>query len=129
VGKRPLVKWEPYQLEPAHADQVDEWWRQWPDANVAIVTGVVSGLVVLDADGPEGVAALDALAVPRRTWIARTGRGVHVFLRHPGGEVRIPNRAGLRPKLDVRGDGGYVVAVPSLHRSGRTYEWATAPDA
>lgn len=127
AGKRPLVKWEPYQLEAPHADQADQWWGE-SDANVAIVTGAVSGLVVLDADGPEGIAALDTLGVPRHTWIARTGRGLHIYLRHPRGDVRIGNRARIRPKLDVRGDGGYVLAPPSLHRSGRAYEWATAPD-
>jgi AAA domain-containing protein/bifunctional DNA primase/polymerase-like protein/primase-like protein len=127
AGKQPLVKWEPYQLEAPHVDQVDEWWSRSPEANIGIVTGAVSKLVVFDADSDEGIASLDALRVPRSTWISRTGRGLHVFLRHPGVGTKIGNRAGLRPKLDVRGDGGYVLAPPSRHRSGRDYEWITGP--
>jgi hypothetical protein len=85
AGKRPLVKWEPYQIDAPPVDQIDEWWTHSPDANVAIVTGAVSNLVVFDADSDEGIASLDALFVPRSTWVSRTGRGLHVFLRHPGG--------------------------------------------
>jgi hypothetical protein len=96
-----------------------------PDANVGVVTGAVSGVVVLDADGPEGLASLKALNTPATTWLARTGKGLHQWFAHPG--VAIGNRAGLRPHLDVRGDGGYVIAPPSLHASGRRYEWLMPP--
>jgi hypothetical protein len=126
--KRPLVKWEPYQTEAPHADQIDEWWgAQFPEANVGVVTGAVSGVVVLDADGQEGIESLKALRTPATTWLDRTPRGgVHQWFRHPG--VPIGNRAGLRPHLDVRGDGGYVVAPPSVRDDGRRYEWLTSPD-
>jgi hypothetical protein len=124
--KRPLVRWEPFQLEPPHADQIDEWWRRWPEANIGVVTGQVSGVVVLDADGPEGLESLKALHTPATTWLSRTGRGWHQWFAHPG--VTIGNRAGVRPHLDVRGDGGYVVAPPSLHASGQRYEWLTPPE-
>ena len=128
--KKPLVEWKPFQEEPAHIDQIDEWWTTWPTANVGAVTGKVSGLVVLDADGPEGLASLKALGTPATTWLSRTGRvegGWQQFFRHPGDDVVVGNRAGLRPGLDVRGDGGYVVLPPSLHPSGRRYEWLTSP--
>src|SRR5262249_7272953 len=65
------------------------------------------------------------------TWVSRTGRpegGWQQFFRHPGNGTTIGNRAGLRPGLDVRGDGGYVILPPSLHASGRHYEWLTAPE-
>jgi hypothetical protein len=130
-GKIPAVKWEAYQVEAAHTDQVDEWWTN-VEHNVGIVTGAVSQLVVLDADGEAGVRALDELRVPRETWLQRTGRedgGLQLFFRHPGPGVKISNRAGVRPGLDVRGDGGYVVAPPSLHRSGREYAWISLPDS
>jgi hypothetical protein len=127
--KHPLVEWEPYQQEPPHPDQVDEWWTRWPSANVGIVTGAVSGMVVLDADGPQGLDSLKMLRTPATTWLSRTGRpegGLQQSFRHPG--VTISNRAGVLPGLDVRGDRGFVVVPPSLHASGRRYEWLTPPD-
>lgn len=66
------------------------------------------------------------MQTPVTTWLSRTGRGIHQWFQHPG--VTIGNRAGVRPHLDVRGDGGYVVAPPSLHASGRRYEWITPPE-
>src|SRR5438093_8417265 len=129
-NKHPLVEWKPYQKEPPHTDQIDEWWTTWPEANVGAVTGKVSGLVVLDADGPPGLASLKALGTPATTWVSRTGRpegGWQQFFQHPGNGTMIGNRAALRPGLDVRGDGGYVILPPSLHASGRRYEWLTSP--
>ena len=102
------------------------WWSRWPDAAVGIRTGAESGLVVLDVDpehgGAETLAALERQHGPLPGPHVRTGGGGrHYFFAHPGGEVR--NSAGrLGPGLDVRGDGGYVVAPPSPHESGRAYE-------
>lgn len=125
--KRPLVAWARFQKAPADAEQVNEWWTRWPEANVGVVTGAVSGIVVLDADGPEGLASLKALGTPATTWLSKTARGWHQFFRYPEDGVTIRNSTGLRPGLDVRGDGGYVIVPPSLHASGRRYAWRTAP--
>lgn len=107
--------------------QVDRWWHRWPDANVGIRTGVESGLVVLDVDPRHGgdaslgrlVAAHGPLP-PGRT-VATGGEGTHLYFRHPGHKVS--NDAGRRlgDGLDIRGDGGYVVAPPSRHPSGGRY--------
>ena len=126
-GKHPMIiRWP----EKASADEgvIRFWWKRWPEANVGLVTGAVSGLVVLDVDvrhdGHFSLAELEdqhgALPV---TVEAETGSGGrHLFFRHPG--RRIPNSAGLLGKgLDIRGDGGYIVAPPSLHASGRRYTW------
>src|SRR5438094_489247 len=59
------------------------------------------------------------------TWRSTTGRGAHLFLRHPGGPVR--NGVHVMPGLDIRGDAGYVVAPPSQHATGRRYAWHAAP--
>lgn len=109
-------------------DRIASWWELWPDANIGVRTGADSGLVVLDIDAGSGgeasIAALEAEhdALPD-TWAVETGGGgLHLWYRHPGG--RIPNSAGaLGPGLDIRGDGGYVVAPPSRHRSGTAYRW------
>ncbi|MDJ0895330.1 MAG: bifunctional DNA primase/polymerase [Alphaproteobacteria bacterium] len=127
ADKRPLVRWEPYQEHRADEAEVERWRVRWPDANVGIVTGALSGLVVLDIDprhdGEESLAALEARfgKLPDTVEALTGGGGRHLYFRHPGGELR--NRVALMPGLDLRGDGGMVVAPPSLHRSGRRYEW------
>lgn len=122
--KKPLVAWEEYQKRGAAEEELAAWWITWPDANVGIVTGAISGAVVIDLDTAEAkdklkelVPSFDLSAVPR----SRTGKGWQLFFKHPG--VAVPNRAGVIPGLDVRGDGGYVVAPPSIHPNGKTYKW------
>jgi hypothetical protein len=113
-------------IDPA---TIQGWWRRWPSANLAIRTGAVSGLVVLDVDpahgGDESLEALvsDHGPLPPGR-IVRTGSGGrHFYFAHPGGVIR--NDAGRRlgRGLDIRGDGGYVIAPPSSHTSGSTYRW------
>jgi Bifunctional DNA primase/polymerase, N-terminal len=127
-GKRPHVK---NGLHDAATDRltVERWWtRIWPGANVAIRAGSESGLLVLDVDGEAGADALAALEREHAELGATVecltgGGGRHLYFAHPGGELR--NSAGrLAPGLDVRGDGGYVIAPPSRHSSGGRYEWS-----
>lgn len=121
AGKHPIT---PNGLKDAssHPEVVGDWCDAHPHANIGVATGEVSGVVVLDVDGPEGFAALAHLRVPP-TVCAETGRGKHLYFQHP--RTRIPNSAGrLGPQLDVRGDGGYIIAPPSVHPSGREYRWA-----
>lgn len=100
-----------------------------PEANVGVRTGRVSGLVVVDLDGEEGVQSMRALVDEHErfpaAWV-RTGSGWHAYLRHPGKRVGCSSGR-LGPGIDVRGDGGYVVAPPSLHASGRRYGWRSEP--
>lgn len=105
------------------AELVSSWWQQWPTANVGLVTGVVFD--VLDIDGEEGISNFKALCAELGVTLppgprSRTGGGGRHILFAATGEG---NRAGLIPKVDWRGSGGYIVAPPSLHRSGRAYEW------
>ena len=126
-GKRPLVAWEEFQRRIADATEIGDWFWRWPHANIAVVTGVLSRLVVLDIDPQHGGAESLGDAEERQgclppTIEATTGSGGrHVYFVHPGGVVR--NRAGLLPGVDLRGDGGYVVAPPSVHCSGARYVW------
>jgi len=119
--KRPLVSWEPYQKQRPSEAQVREWWTRWPQANIGVVTGAVSGIVVLDQDSDEARPFLRDKHLPP-TPCAYTGKGTHWYFKHPGYPVR--NFARRLPGLDFRGDGGYVLAPPSLHPSGRRYRWA-----
>jgi hypothetical protein len=125
--KRPLIPWAAYQRAPAAEAEVREWYARWPDANIGIVTGAVSSLVVLDVDplhgGDRSVEELERAHghLPRTVEASTGGGGRHVYWAHPGGHVR--NQVGLAPGLDLRGDGGFVVAPPSVHPSGRRYAW------
>lgn len=100
---------------------VRDWWWRWPASNIGLATGHV--VDVIDADGPAGLQAISDLAAAGRlpevlAW-ASTGRGAHAYVRATGGG----NAIGVVPGLDYRGEGGLVVAPPSVHRSGANYMW------
>ena len=101
---------------------VADWWRRWPTANIGIRTGAASGYVVLDVDVPAGLRSLKQHGEPTTAAVLTGSGGYHHWFKYPGRDVR--NSAGrLGEGLDVRGDGGYVVAPPSVHASGRSYKW------
>lgn len=126
AGKHPRVGWPEGELPTI--GQVRAWWRRWQTANVLLETGAISNTFVLDVDpGHGGAESLSSLerrygALPA-TLTSRTGSGgLHIVFAHPG--VRIGPSAGkLGPGLDIRADRGLIVAPPSLHASGRRYEW------
>ncbi len=132
--KRPLVEWDQFQRRRAGEADVCDWFRTCPDAGIGIVTGAVSGLVVLDVDVRHGGdAALQRLErehgrLPTTLECRTGGGGHHLYFAHPGRLVR--NKVGLAAGIDLRADGGYVVAPPSLHASGLRYVWVDgrAPD-
>jgi hypothetical protein len=132
IGKHPLTV---NGLKDASTDEavIREWWVQWPSANIGIATGADSGIIVLDVDprdgGIESLAALmDEIGHLPESVESQTGSGgMHVVFAHPGVTVR--NSAGkLGAGLDIRGDGGYIVAPPSLHASGQRYLWKPMAD-
>ena len=120
--KKPLIDWKRYQTEPATEEEIRAWATQYPDMNIAAITGAVSGIVVVDIEKGGSTAKFPA------TVCSKTGgEGWHLFYKHPG--RTIPNSARKIAELtDVRGDGGYVVLPPSLHASGNRYEWSVAPE-
>jgi len=125
-GKHTRIAWKRRMRDPADTAQVRRWWRRWPGANVGVVTGAVSGLVVLDVDprngGGESLAVLEGIhgPVPHTVESLTGGGGQHLYFRHPG--TGVPCRP-IAPGLDVKGDGGLVVSPPSAHLSGRLYAW------
>ena len=106
---------------------VDIYWSRHPDCNIGIATGAASGLIVLDIDpGKGGWDSMRQLwkryGAPGPTLVSVTGGGGrHVMFKHPGSQVK--NAIGYMPGIDIRGDGGLVVAPPSMHGSGRRYTW------
>jgi hypothetical protein len=120
-GKHP-IPWRGLNEASLDAGQIEKWWTKWPAANLGVRTG--GSVIVLDIDGEAGAASI-AGKVIQPTWMAKTGRGRHVWFRHPGG--RVANFAHRLPGLDLRGDGGYVVVPPSVHVSGVGYVWLASP--
>ncbi|HVX17459.1 MAG TPA: bifunctional DNA primase/polymerase [Acidimicrobiales bacterium] len=105
-----------------NTDQIRAWWAQRPDANIGLASGY--GFDVLDIDGPAGIDSLIHLAKGRplpEGPAVTTGRGQHRYFAPTG----TGNRVAIRPGLDWRGRGGYVVAPPSIHPTGATYTWTT----
>jgi hypothetical protein len=105
--------------------QIIEWWSRWPNANVGIACGTPSGgLLVLDIDGDVGqdsIRNLEILNGPLpKTPLSLTGKGQHLFFKT---NAQLKNRVRVAPGLDVRTDGGYVIAPPSIHSNGQTYTW------
>ena len=95
-----------------------------PRGLLAIRTGTAAGLAVVDIDPRNGGQIDPALMTPTAT-VATGGGGWHLYYRYPGGPLlpALPGRAGV----DVKADGGYVVAPPSIHPgTGRRYRWAGA---
>ena len=126
AGKHPLGgKWKHLQTTPLTEVQIRDVFGKNPHANVGIVTGAVSGLIVIDMDGAEGPKSYAGL-VPKEDRPlgpgVRTGNGGHLYFRHPGHGLK--NFVKKHPGLDARADGGYVVAPPSRHASGREYVFA-----
>lgn len=134
-SKQPLTE---HGLKDAskEPEQIESWWNRWPAANIGIATGAVSGgLVVIDLDvdkdkGIDGRVTLreweaEHEKLPDNTWLAITGRGGYHYFYHDTSTVR--NRTGIYEGIDIRGDGGYIVAPPSVHPNGNTYEWEQDP--
>jgi hypothetical protein len=120
--KMPAIPWHQFQHRRASDAEIRDWFAD-PSMGCGIVTGAISNLFVVDFDGEEGAATHARIA--RQLGIGPTsltgGGGTHVLFRHPG--QRVPTRKALAPGMDIRGDGGFIVAPPSMHASGQPYAW------
>lgn len=126
-AKLPHGRLVPHGLHDASLDPdvIRAWWTEAPAANIGLVTGVAFDAI--DIDGPDGLASL--MAADQGTGLVEgpqtvTGGGGWHLLQAVTG---LGNRAGVLPKVDYRGKGGYIVAPPSMHVSGARYEWDLAP--
>ncbi|MFZ2522516.1 MAG: bifunctional DNA primase/polymerase [Minisyncoccia bacterium] len=126
-GKVPSIEWKKYQNEIASEEEINNWWKQNPEANIGIATGLVSGVIVLDIDSKHNRTSKEFQIPP--TICAKTGGlGEHILFKHPGGHVKSTNGQLFGSGVDLKADGGYVVLTPSLHESGNRYEWIIGPD-
>lgn len=130
AGKKPYISnWQ--KEATSNKEKITEWWTKWPTANIGMATGRKSqGLVVidLDIDDDKGINGYEALKEWQKehgdlpeTWQSITGRGgYHLFYFDT---EQHKNRVGLYEGVDIRGEGGYIIAPPSVHANGHRYEW------
>lgn len=119
--KKPILAWKKYQSELPTKDEVHHWFTIFPDANIGIVTGKVSNLVIFDLDSEQAERFAEELGGFPETVKVKSGKGYHVYMRHPGFEIR--NDVNKKLDLDIRADGGQILAPPSMHGTGSLYEW------
>lgn len=120
--KKPLIKWQEYQQSSPSTDQITEWWDKWPDANIGIVTGKISNLAVVDIDDAEGFEEIQkyipgSIPCPK---VESPRKGQHWYFSYPDCDLRLNAR--LIPGCDLRAEGGYIVAPPSIMPNG-AYKW------
>ena len=112
------------------ANRISAWWRTWPDSNVAIMTGERTGFFAVDVDprhlGDENLEDLEKKhgRLPDTVQALTGGGGKHIlFACDP--DLKISSRNNFVPGVDIKANGGYIVAPPSLHTSGQRYAWDT----
>ena len=123
-SKGACIPWKPWQTARPQQADLDAWFNDAvsEERNLALVTGAFHGLVVVDADDDDAVrfAKLQFGPTPYRVC---TRRGMHFYYRHPGAGIHVQTKAGVIPgrHIDVRGDGGMITGLGSVHASGFTY--------
>lgn len=132
--KKPLIgKWKEFQTRHPTSEEIDSWSRHFPKGGIAVIGGPVSGLLILDADGADGVAEVRRRGLPKTPTATTPGGGMHIYFQLPKGLDGYKNtcKIGDSRKLDVRGTPGsnqtYVVAPHSKRSDGKRYEWVEKP--
>lgn len=123
IGKHPSVKWKPYQDRlPTDAEHKSWRYNLKPKPELyGIVTGELSGVVIVDCDNTQAVRMMGSL----RPHVRTPRGGGHYYFKHPGHFVKTV--AGLLPKIDIRGDGGFVNVIGTNPKTGGEYHIEIMP--
>jgi len=121
--KKPLIPWEPFMKARPTEDQIEEWFTRHPDANIAFITGAISGVDILDIDTQAGREKMDEILPEQmETPVVLTPRGgQHYYMEHTPGMRRMIK---FVDGCDFLGDNGYALTPPSIGGSGRQYIYA-----
>lgn len=109
--KKPLIKWQVFQERLATVEEVEQWFIAFPDAQIGIVTGKISGLIVVDIDSKD----MDRNWLPATSIVQTGSGGYHYYYAY---NTAFKNKTRIKENIDIRADGGYVVAVPSSNLKG-----------
>ena len=120
--KFPMIKWGKYEKERARREDVISWWTKQPEANIGIITGEINNLVVVDVDKEQGKKSLEILYNKEMplTVVTKSIRGKHYYFKNTD---KWGSHIGIYPDIDIRGEGGLIVAPPSIHPTGKEYKW------
>jgi hypothetical protein len=121
--KRPLVDWKRYQDEIASSETIEVWWRQFPLANVGIITGKISGISVVDID-PRNGGTNELLKDCNTPNCTTGGGGAHYYFQNTEYTKSIKD---IYPGIEIRAEGNFVVAPPSKSDKG-SYIWNLSID-
>lgn len=123
--KRPyMTNWLQYTKTRADKSTVENWFANLSGAGVGVVTGKISGIIVLDIENDCPYPIEDILKKYPTGTISRSGSGGHhLFYKYPDGVSKVSNRVRIFEGADLRADGGFIVLPPTLHPSGGRYEW------
>ncbi|MGE0536613.1 MAG: bifunctional DNA primase/polymerase [Pirellulales bacterium] len=124
-GKAPFRPWKEQTRLRLTEAELGQILAKHPNANIGVVCGRISGIVVVDLDSAEAIGWAEK-NLARSPLVAITRQGEHWYFRHPGIDVA-PGTKLHKTDLDVRGDGSYVVVPPSIHYSGHVYGWREEP--
>ena len=124
-GKKPLLPWKEFTERISSREERAEWRKRWPECNWGLVTGSISGYIVLDFDKDEGRKLFNEHKVAGTAAISETANGFHALYSVEAEPMG--NATSVVPGLDVRGEGGYIVIPPSIHPCGKRYRWQIAP--
>lgn len=117
--KRPLFKWTPYQTQIATIEEIEKWSKYGNFAGFAVVTGSISNVLVLDIDNGADTKGLE---LPLTPTVNTPHNGQHYYFKYPKAKT-IKNYTSIRPKIDIRAEGGIAILPPTTLSDGGTYEW------
>lgn len=132
AGKHPFLSGG-FKIATTDATTIHGWWHTYPKANVAIATGKMSGVFVIDVDTSDGKVGEESLrtleekvgSLPKDALVRTGSGGFHIYMKMPDQVLR-GSTSKIADNIDVRADGGYVIAPPSTHKSGKQYEWVNS---
>lgn len=125
-GKIPSKNWKVYQNQKPTVEEIECWWTENPRANIAVITGKISGIIVVDIDGVD-----TNLELPPTLTSSSSPGHFHYFYCHPGVPIK-SSTSEADVGVDIRGDGGVIILPPSVHfNSGKEpdglYQWLSEP--
>jgi len=127
--KRPAIKWKHLQERLPAEEELCKWFNDWGYTNLAVVTGKVSGIFVIDCDSTEAYKRLCDKYDIGTTPIVKTQNGFHLMFGYTESCSDIKNQARVLPDIDIRTNGGYSVLPPSKHEDGHcSYTWVNEFD-